>query len=40
MDEVLEGWWRALDGENRISLAVKRIPDDGGASEFSVKNRY
>ncbi len=38
--EVLEAYWKALDGDNRISLAVKRIPDDGSATSLEVKNRY
>ncbi len=38
--EVIEQYWKALDADNRISLAVKRIPDAGGSSSLEVKNRY
>ncbi|MDP6979535.1 MAG: IMP cyclohydrolase [Myxococcota bacterium] len=38
--EVLETYWKALDGDNRISLAVKRIPDDGSATSLEIKNLY
>ena len=37
--EILESYWKALDADNRISLAVKRIADDG-AVNLEVKNRY
>jgi hypothetical protein len=39
-DEVLERYWSALDAENRVALAVKRIPDGGGASEIVIRNQY
>ncbi len=38
--EVLESYWKALDSENRISLAVKRIPDSGAESTLEIVNRY
>lgn len=38
--EVMEAYWKALDEDNRISLAVKRIPDDGTSTSLEVKNRY
>jgi IMP cyclohydrolase len=38
--EVLESYWKALDSENRISLAVKRIPDSGAKSTLDVLNRF
>jgi IMP cyclohydrolase len=38
--EVRESWWKALDPDNRISLALKRVPDGSGASELSIENRY
>jgi hypothetical protein len=37
--EILESYWKALDPDNRISLAVKRIADDGQAT-LEIKNRY
>jgi len=38
--EVRERYFKALDADNRISLAVKRIPDSGEASTTEVENRY
>jgi len=38
--EVIEAYWKALDEDNRISLAVKRIADDGTSTSLEVKNRY
>jgi IMP cyclohydrolase len=40
LDEVLGVYWHALDANNRVSLAVKRIPQHGGASEMVVRNRF
>lgn len=37
--EILETYWKALDGDNRISLAVKHIADSGEAT-LTIKNRY
>lgn len=39
-EEVLEQYWKALDSENRISLAVKRIASDGSGSSLYIKNKY
>lgn len=39
-EEILESYWKALDSENRISLAVKSIPRDGSGSSLYIKNRY
>lgn len=39
-DEVLKTYWDALDEENRVALAVKRIPVDGGPGEIIVRNRF
>jgi IMP cyclohydrolase len=36
---VLETYWEALDVDNRVALAVKRIPQDG-ASEILIRNRF
>ena len=40
IDEVLETYWQALHPENRIALAVKRIPEDGRGSEILIRNRF
>jgi IMP cyclohydrolase len=37
-EQVLESYWDALDADNRISLAVKRI--DAGGSLILAQNRY
>lgn len=37
-EEVLEAYWSALDADNRISLAVKRI--DAGSGRILARNRY
>lgn len=39
-EAVLESYWKALDEDNKISLAVKQIPGDGSATTLLVKNRY
>lgn len=39
-EAMLETYWNALNADNRISMAVKRIPLDGGASELIIRNRY
>ncbi len=39
-EAVLESYWKALDADNKISLAVKRVPADGSASTLIVKNRH
>jgi IMP cyclohydrolase len=39
--EILERYWAALDADNRVSLAVKRIPEGSpgtGSSEILVRN--
>jgi IMP cyclohydrolase len=38
--EVLAAYWDALDESNRVSLAVKSIPAQGGPGEIVVKNRF
>lgn len=37
---LLEKYWNALNAENRISLAVKEISTDTGASRLLVRNRF
>ncbi len=39
-EAMLDLYWNALDAENRISLAVKRIPIDGGRGHILVRNRF
>ena len=40
-EEVLERYWQALDSDNRVALAVKRIDPEGKASgAISVRNRH
>jgi len=39
-EELLDHYWDALDADNRIAIAVKRIPSDGGQSSLLVRNRY
>jgi len=39
-EAVLDLYWSALDADNRISLAVKRIPADGSPSRILVHNRF
>lgn len=36
-DEVLDAYWEALDGDNRIALAAKSIPPAGGASAIRLR---
>ncbi|MBN1812780.1 MAG: inosine monophosphate cyclohydrolase [Anaerolineae bacterium] len=39
-EEVLAAYWDALDAENRVSLAVKTIPAQGGPGKIIVQNRF
>ena len=39
-ETVLDTYWNALDSENRISLAAKRIRLADGTSEILVRNRF
>jgi len=39
-EDVLYAYWDALDADNRVALAVKRIPCSGEASEILVVNRF
>ncbi len=38
-ERVLERTWQALDGANRVALAVKHIPAAGGPSRILLRNR-
>ncbi|MBN1612640.1 MAG: hypothetical protein JW940_38805 [Polyangiaceae bacterium] len=37
---ILASYWEALDPNNRVSLAVKAVKQDGTVSEFFVRNRH
>ena len=39
-EELLGRYWDALDAGNRVALAVKRIPRDGGPGQLRVRNRH
>ena len=39
-EAVLARYWDALDRENRVALALKRIPLGGGPSRLFVRNRH
>jgi IMP cyclohydrolase len=39
-EEVLAAYWDALDADNRVSLAVKTIPAQGGPGKIIVQNRF
>ena len=39
-EAVLARYWDALDRENRVSLALKRIPLRGGAGRLLIRNRH
>jgi hypothetical protein len=39
-EAVLEAYWNGLDDQNRISLAVKRIPVSGEPTEIVIRNRF
>jgi hypothetical protein len=40
VSEVLVLYWDALNAENRVALAVKRIPAGGGLGVIAVRNRF
>ncbi len=37
---VLDTYWKALNAGNRVSLAVKEIPDSGAQSQIVIRNRF
>ena len=39
-EAVLEAYWKALNAENRVSLAVKEITSRGTRSRILVRNRF
>lgn len=38
--DVLDAYWDALDAENRVSLAVKHVPDGAAPSAIALRNQY
>jgi len=38
-EHLLDRYWEALDGENRVALAVKHIPGAGGPGQIVLRNR-
>lgn len=39
-EDLLQTYWEALDANNRVALAVKHIPAEGGVGSIMVRNRY
>ena len=39
-EQILDAYWQALDAGNRVSLAVKEIPDTPAPSRILVRNRF
>jgi IMP cyclohydrolase len=39
-EDLLDLYWEALDAHNRVALAVKHIPAQGGVGSIIVRNRY
>ena len=39
-EAVLARYWAALDAENRVALALKRIPLGGGPGSLALRNRH
>jgi len=39
-EDLLETYWEALDAHNRVALAVKSIPAQGGVGTIIVRNQY
>jgi hypothetical protein len=39
-EDVLNTYWEALDANNRVALAIKHIPAQGGMGAILVRNRY
>jgi hypothetical protein len=37
---LADRYWDGLDADNRVALAVKRIPANGGAVEIFLRNRF
>lgn len=39
-EALADRYWTALDAENRVALAVKRIPRGGGETQILLRNRF
>jgi hypothetical protein len=39
-EDLLDTYWEALDAHNRVALAVKYIPAQGGVGTITVRNQY
>jgi hypothetical protein len=39
-EALADRYWNALDADNRVALAVKRIPRGGGESQIFLRNRF
>jgi hypothetical protein len=39
-ESLADRYWDGLDADNRVALAVKRIPASGGAAEIFLRNRF
>jgi hypothetical protein len=39
-EDLLNTYWDALDASNRVALAIKHIPAQGGVGTIRVRNRY
>jgi hypothetical protein len=37
---LLDTYWEALDAHNRVALAVKYIPAQGGTGTIIVRNQH
>ena len=40
VQDILQQYWEALDADNRIALALKSIPLQGGPSKIQIINKY
>jgi hypothetical protein len=38
--DLLDLYWEALDASNRVALAIKHIPAQGGVGTIMIRNRY
>jgi hypothetical protein len=39
-ERLADHYWKSLDADNRVALAVKRIPAQDGAPEIVLRNRF
>jgi len=40
VEAILDSYWNALNAENRVAIAVKRVPTHGGSTEIIIRNRF